>query len=175
MANQEYLTQALLAERLAELFPGDTVVTNRKIQGSGCNGRPDFYFPEKALVVEFDGYQHYCQSKTMLRDADKDRLLKSAGIRIVRVPYFIQWCSELVLQIHPYCAEKVVQSYPHGFVDSKAATPADFCELGVARFTLELEGRLEWAKGAIIARLKDRARTEDSRLLLPPSLSHWLN
>ncbi len=175
MANQEYLTQALLAERLAELFPGDPVVTNRKIQGSGCNGRPDFYFPEKALVVEFDGYQHYCQSKTMLRDADKDRLLNNAGIRVIRVPYFIQWCSELVFQIRPSYVAEVVQSYPHGFIDSKAATPADFCELGVTRFTLELEGTLSWAKSAIIAQLKDRARTEDSKALLPPSLSHWLN
>lgn len=27
--------------------------------------------------------------------------------------------------------------YPHGFIDSKAVLPADFCELGIERFVLD--------------------------------------
>lgn len=72
-------------------FPGMCGAVNRPL-------RCDFYLPDAGIVVEYHGMQHYrptgntdrCLKRfavTLQRDAVKSMYLKSAGIRLVVIPY----------------------------------------------------------------------------------------
>ncbi len=130
---KNYLTEDKLAEHLKAIFPDEVIIRNKKIQGLSCNGRPDFYIPSKKLIVEFDGNRHYQQATVILKDREKERIYTEAGLKVVRIPYFIQWCSELVKQEFGIDIE-IVQEYPHGFIDENAILPCDFNEMGVQKF-----------------------------------------
>lgn len=165
-----YLTQDGLDGLLERLLPDEKVVKNKKIPSTGCSGRPDFYFPRLSMIVEFDGYQHYSQAKSVLRDRDKDTKMAASGIRAVRIPYFVQWCKEVKERIVAGHLEAVEQTYPHGFIDDKAMLPADFCELGVDRFLKEIDNELLWARLEILASLKNKSTLLGINTVLPPSL-----
>ena len=64
--------------------------------------KPDFYLPDKKLVIEYDGEQHFRPvqfagmpiekaesefEKTKRRDSDKNRLCEEHGIEVFRIPY----------------------------------------------------------------------------------------
>ena len=45
----------------------------------------DFYWPDQNLVVEIDGPGHE-RPRTKAEDAARDRVLKAAGLTVVRIP-----------------------------------------------------------------------------------------
>jgi hypothetical protein len=49
----------------------------------------------------------------------------------------------------------LIIDYQHGFVDSKAALPADFCSLGVQRFKSDLE-KFDFIRDEILDSLKKK-------------------
>jgi hypothetical protein len=169
-----YLTQDGLGGKLREIFPGEEMITNRKIAGTGYRGRPDFYLPRRSLIVEFDGFQHYSQSKSVIADQEKDSEMIRLGIRVVRVPYFIQWCHELANSILLSTASHAQQTYPHGFIEEKAMLPADFCELGVKRFVNDIEVNFSWAKTSILRSLLRKSEKIGTLRTLPPSLQYLI-
>lgn len=164
-----YLKEQTLEQKLHDLFPNSEIIRNKKIKSSNSNGRPDFFLPMEKLIVEFDGYLHYSSVDAIIRDNDKDKIYTEEGFTIIRIPYFIQWCSEVVKMICPTNLENVEQVYPHGFIDPKALTPANYCELGLSRFVQELSGKFSWASAEILRSLKIH---NDQRKALPPSLFH---
>lgn len=67
-------------------------------------------------------------------------------------------------------------NFPHGFIsDEKACIlPANFCELGIARFKQDLQ-RLNFISDLIIDSLKMKIeKLKDKRLVLPPSLDYLI-
>lgn len=127
---------------LDKLFPNQEWVCNKTFEGGGLF-RPDFRCEKLKLIVEFDGYQHYTQSKVISRDEKKKALFESLGYRVVNFPYWLQ-PDENVLSIlfkGFSCDFKQQFSNSHQGFMSDAFTdvlPADFCERGIARFEKEL-------------------------------------
>lgn len=131
-----YLTEQTLVAFCISLWPNDDYTVNKKITDLG-NFRPDYVNYTKKLVVEFDGYQHYTQSKVILSDSSKTKLLTDAGYKVVRWPYFVQLDSRSVYEYFGLDLD-IEQKYPHGFIDSKCVLPADFCIAGHHRFLNDL-------------------------------------
>lgn len=166
---KDYLTEEKLLIYLQEIFEDEEIIHDRKIKYiKELNTRPDFYLPNKNLIVEFDGYLHYQKSSTIISDFNKDNIYKKYDIEIVRIPYFVQWCSELIKQEFEI-ESNIDKIYNHGFHDERVIYPADFCELGIAKFKNDLE-RFSFAKNEILDSFKNKRK----ELSLPPSLYYLL-
>lgn len=147
-----YLTQVSLGNILSKIYNKSEIIEDKIYKG--YRFRPDFYIPEKKLVVEFDGYQHYTKSQILIKDLQKDKILENDNIRVVRIPYFIQLSTSVISHLFEIDFE-YTQIFPHGFIDSKAILPADFCELGVDRFLDDLD-KFSLARDDILLSLKDK-------------------
>ena len=170
-----YLTEKGLKQILLDLFPQDELICDRKVSGSiNARMRPDFRFPERKLIIEFDGYHHYSVAKRVLTDRDKDNDYKSLGYSIFRIPYFIQMSSNLLEMIF----KKEInfrQVYKNGFIDEKAMLPADYCELGIKLFEEDLK-RFEYCKKDIVDSLKIKIKEKGSKeFVLPESLFYLVD
>jgi hypothetical protein len=166
-----YLTESSLGRFLRERLDPD-IVSDLVIPGLAQRFRPDFRSESHKLIVEFDGDQHYQRAGRVLGDASRDAVFAGAGYEVIRIPYFVQLTEpvigllfgELVKNCSPW------KDFPHGFVDERVIFPADFCEIGVARFREDLSrfGSIR----ADIERSLERACVikDDWRLVYPPSL-----
>lgn len=162
-----YLTEVQLLT-IIESY-GYTCIHNKKF----LKYRPDIRIDSLRLIIEFDGYLHYTNSNTCVKDVQKDLDYTSAGYRVVRIPYFIQWCKELELIIFDVNHHDVrLQTYPHGFIDSKATLPADYCWLGIQRFQNDLNV-FSFAKNEIILSLKKN--TKPINTVVPKPLEYLLD
>lgn len=139
----EHLTEKLLGEfidsRIGKLH---TIIHNKKFPCNELNFRPDYRIDDLKLVVEFDGYQHYCKYSTQYRDLLKKTEISNAGYRLIRIPYFVQLnsttaistiFSDIELSDNPF------NDYSHGFIDEKAMRITDFNVFGLNRLISELE------------------------------------
>ncbi len=124
---------------LTELYPGFEIIHDRSIKSTGSRYRPDYYLPELGLVVEFNGYLHYSNPKTIIRDKKKKELYSNHNIKMVEIPYFVQLDNDTILHYFKIKTGLFPSVYPHGFVDSKAMLPAAFCTLGIERYIEEVE------------------------------------
>jgi len=135
----EYLTEKNLIELFRTTY--EDLVCNKNFFDRKF--RPDIRIDSIKLVVEFDGYLHYTDSKTIMRDTKKDIVIQEYGYKIVRVPYFVQ-LKHLENLLSNYISLDVIRNfktygYKSGFIDNKAKTPADFCSLGLKRFYKDIE------------------------------------
>jgi len=136
-----FLTEKLLGKYLKLLYPNNIFINDKSIKESYIRHRPDYYCKELKLVVEYDGPTHYTSAKTILNDHYKDDVYSKMGIKIIRIPYFIQLDTDTVeyfFGIKDWISpEEII--YPHGFIDKKTILPANYCSLGVAKWK-------NWAK-----------------------------
>jgi len=112
---------------------------DKPIPDSASRKRFDYILPDQKLIVEFDGDSHFTSAKAIVNDWDKDELAQSFGYKVVRIPYFIQLDDDMINHYFgKYITQEVVKFdfnyYPHGFIDARARTPGDFCELGQQSF-----------------------------------------
>ena len=135
-----YLDEKKMGQCLAEIFPDYKFIHDNAVPGSGISNRPDYRCEELKLIVEFDGYQHYCQIDTIFKDRLKDEAYTSMGYRIVRIPYFVQLTSDVVKHYFRVDDVDMQINFPHGFIADKGAKlPAEYCSLGIIRFMNELK------------------------------------
>ena len=123
-------------------------------------------------VVEFDGDEHYRNTLKIKTDEEKDQVAMEYGLRVVRIPYWIQLTTET---LHHYFKLSAVirQDFPHGFITTKIF-PASFCELGVARFERELTSLPAGVRNAVAASLRERCREYGNAYVVPSSLRNVL-
>ena len=139
----EYLTEKSLRLALEQIFPNNEIISNRKFKN--YKFKPDYVIHDHKLVIEFDGYRHYNDAKTIINDEVKDTLIESEGYRMIRIPYFVQLTSEIVYGLFNEYIDKPFEyyndfnNYPYGFVDKKAMLPANFCQLGIDKFKLNVD------------------------------------
>lgn len=177
MPEADYLTEASLGRFLRERLDSD-VVADSVVPGLGRRFRPDYRSEHHQLVVEFDGDQHYRSAGHVLRDQERDVVLRAAGYSVVRIPYFVQLDAATIGLLFGTLVtdQSAFKSFPHGFIAEKVVMPADFCELGVQRFSDDL-GRFAVVADKIAQSLRAaEARLGDWRLVYPPSLrglSSW--
>lgn len=149
-----YLDEIKLGQCLAEIFPDYKFIHDKTVPGAGISNRPDYRCEELKLIVEFDGYQHYCQIDTIFKDRLKDEAYTSMGYRVVRIPYFVQLTSDVVKHYFGVNDIDIQINFPHGFIADKGEKlPSEFCSLGLIRFMTELQ-ELSFLRGDIIQRLR---------------------
>jgi hypothetical protein len=88
------------------------------------------------------------------------------------VPYFVQFSSDVITDLFaPYCHRFApFNSFPHGFISDRALLPANFCELGLHRFKLDLE-RFSFLSADIVNSLRAKVdQLGDARFVVPPSM-----
>jgi hypothetical protein len=142
------------------------------VPGSNIQSRPDFRCDALKLIIEFDGYRHYNDIKTIINDHNKSYVYGNMGYKIIRIPYFIQLSTIMIKQLFGVDYE-YIQSYQHGFIDEAALLPANFNEEGVKRFIKDLD-TYKFAHSEIIMSLKNKIRIcNNIDMVLPPSL-HYL-
>lgn len=171
MPEEDYLTEASLGRFLRERLDRD-VIADSVIPGLGRRFRPDYRSERHRLVVEFDGDQHYRSAGHVLRDQERDGVLRAAGYSVVRIPYFVQLDAMTIGQLFGSLVtdQSAFKSFSHGFVAEKVVMPADFCELGVQRFVADLQRFAAVAKDIAASLRAAEARLEDWRLVYPLSL-----
>ena len=157
-------------EYLKILYPNNEFVYNKAFPN--YRFRPDYRCDELKIVVEFDGYQHYTKAKVILDDYKKQEICENCGYKVIRIPYFIQMCNELVQTVFSIHNIPIEQIFPHGFIveNSTMVYPADFCELGLDRFSRDINGLFYFAKEEIIKNLTDKCKKYDRQIIIPNSL-----
>lgn len=97
----------------------------------------------KEIFVEFNGYRHYTNSKTIERDEILFQYCSINNIMLVSIPYWVQLDSytfeyffgkEITKDVLIDKKIAIMTSYPSGFINEKALRPLDFSVLGLARF-----------------------------------------
>lgn len=131
----EYLTESLLGVFLSERF-NPNYENDRVLKESNIRGRYDYIFYEEKLIVEFDGYRHFNSAKQIMSDKAKNKVANELGFRLIRIPYFVQFDSEVIDYYFGdlFSNKEAFNNYPHGFIDPKAMMPADYCGLGQKEF-----------------------------------------
>jgi hypothetical protein len=169
---ESYLTESKLVAALEQLV-GDNWAGGQVIL-PGSRRRFDMAFRanETTLLVEYDGDDHYRDSLKIKADRQKDALAVANGMRLVRVPYWVQLDNVTVRHWFGLEAD-IEQSFPHGFITTKLF-PASFCELGIARFQRELALLPAAVREAVIASLRDRAAKHGIEYVLPAGLHRLL-
>jgi len=165
-----YLTEQKLAYYLQEFYPNTEFILNKSLPNSEIRCRPDVRSEDLKIIVEFDGYKHYTDVDTIFLDYRKDKLWKSLGYKVIRMPYFVQLDKQVL--INEFSIEtEFVQEYRHGFIDPKATLPSNFCEQGVKRFIKDLK-RFDYIKDQLVESLREKIKERgDIELVLPSTLS----
>lgn len=120
------------------------------------------------FAVEFDGDEHYRHSLKIKADREKDSVASAGGYRVVRFPYWVQLTTK-TLQHYFGLEAKVVQDFPHGFITTKHF-PASYCELGIERFTRELEALPKMVREAVVELLRAPVAEHGIEYVLPREL-----
>lgn len=110
-----------------------------RINGKYYRYRPDYRSESKKLIVEFDGLPHYKNPDVIFGDRQKNEVYKSAGYKVVRIPYFIQLSNEAISVLF----ERTVDipmfdecEYPSLGINGRN-TPAFLCPLGIYRMAAD--------------------------------------
>lgn len=165
---ESHLTEAKLATALKQIvgpaWAGDQV----SLPGSRRRYDTAFRDGNTTVLVEYDGDAHYRDSLKVKADRLKDELAVTHGMRLVRVPYWVQLDSVTVKHWFGLAAT-IEQTFPHGFITTKLF-PASFCELGVSRFSRELNALPATVRKAVVASLRDRVADHGLEYVLPAKL-----
>lgn len=137
---KEYLTEELLKNFLRERSKLE-FIHNKQILINGIRFRPDFRSTDNTVIIEFDGHHHYHVPERILRDSMMKSYCGDNGIKLIRIPYFIQLNSQKIIK-HIFGDlvkdNSPFNDYPHGFIDEKAMLPNEFSTIGSTRYALEL-------------------------------------
>ncbi len=123
---------------------------------------------ERRVVVEFDGDEHYRNTMKIKADREKDAIAAREHVQVVRIPYWVQLGRVTFPHFFGFDAE-IDQDFPHGFITTKVF-PASYCELGLERFTRELNGLPGQVRDAVVKSLRERAVEHGLEYVLPSSL-----
>lgn len=167
-----YLTQRKLSAALQQIvgdrWAGDEIT----IPGSKRRWDMAYRSEDATVVVEYDGDEHYRNSVRIKIDREKDETAAAAGYRVVRFPYWVQ-LDETTLRHYFGTTATVQQDFPHGFITTKLF-PASFCELGIERFSIELDNLPTKVRDDVIRSLRDRAREHGIEFVMPRALRSLL-
>jgi hypothetical protein len=135
-----YLTQ----QKLQNLLQNEPALNyiNKEVPLEGSRLKFDFLVERNSdkqkIAIEFNGYAHYTDPDTILRDFKKREYAKKNNLILVEIPYWVQINEETFkhyFQINPL--NHIKCDYFHGFIDKKAKLPSCFCSLGIERFIIE--------------------------------------
>jgi hypothetical protein len=167
-----YLNESSLGRFLRERLDPE-VICGSRVPAIARLFRPDYRSEKHKLIVEFDGFLHYTGAKHVIEDELRDQILTATGYYVVRVPYFVQLTEPVIEQLFGWRVtdRRRFKDFPHGFIADNVVFPADFCELGVARFLDDLE-RFPAQRSDILGSMERATVIKgDWRLVYPTSMS----
>lgn len=139
----DYLTELKLGDVLRELAKKCkfTVEAQWKVGNQRCDYA---LFRKKEnipfVVYEFEGFRHYNSFVTQQRDLKKQQRLEDLGIRLIKIPYFVQLRQDMLLSLFPFAAHlKSDVAFPHGFISRLALTPIDYNDYGLRLWCEQLQ------------------------------------
>lgn len=166
-----YLTESNLKDFLNK-YIGTDWIHNKQIK-PGLKFRPDFRSEYYKTIIEFNGYQHYNNTKIILNDYKKYKICNQLGYKVTQIPYFVQLSNDVISNLFNITLD-FKQIYQHGFIDEKAMLPADFCYLGIKRFEEDLKS-FSFIKERILKSLKDKINKYGNKdLVLPENLFYLI-
>lgn len=169
-----YLTEHSLGEYLTIIYPGVDFIRDRMVPNSGIKNRPDYRSDDLNLIVEFDGWRHYSSAENILTDINKEFVYAGMGYNVIRIPYFVQMSSAVVFELFGVEVD-IEQTYPHGFIDSQALLPADYCQMGIDKFLVDVHDTFKFISADIIKSIRTKIEhLGDKRLVLPNQLFHLI-
>ncbi len=161
-----------MASILKKLFPGHELPQKQSclkdLHGktvktkSGHRIQPDFILDAHRTIIEIDGQNyrvgHYTSAKTCIDDLEKDEKYKELGWKVIRIPAYIQLDKEMIKHLFgiDYSEDLYPMCHQHGFLHEQISLPADFCNLGLARFYKEMDAWPDVVKDKILDTLKER-------------------
>lgn len=170
----KYLTEGSLGDYLAIIYPNVDFFRDRMVPESGLRNRPDYRSEQLKLIVEFDGWRHYSSAENVLTDDTKDRVYSTMGYNVVRIPYFVQMSAAVVFELFGVKTD-IEQTYPHGFIDPQALLPADYCQMGIDKFLIDIHDKFKFISVDIIKSIRTKIeQLGDKRLVLPNQLFHLI-
>lgn len=137
---KEHLTELSLKRFLEERCE-HTFLHNKGIRVNDILFRADFRCVDTPIIIEFDGHHHYHVPERILRDNLMHKHCENEGIRLIRVPYFVQLNSEAIIRtlfdglLHDYSP---FNSYPHGFIKKSAMNYEEFSVAGLAKYRSQI-------------------------------------
>jgi hypothetical protein len=163
-----YLTERKLAAALQQLVGERWAGGQVLLPGSRRRFDMAFHTYDSIALVEYDGDDHYRDSMKIKADRQKDAIALKNGMRLIRVPYWVQLDS-LMAKFRFGLETSIDQTFPHGFITTKLF-PGSFCELGVIRFRRELDTLPSSVREAVISSLRDRVAEHGLEYVLPSEL-----
>ncbi len=128
-----FLLQRKLDSALRQIVGKSWFGTEVKVEGARYRWDMAYTRSGQTVVVEFDGDEHYRDTRKIRVDRIKDEIASENGYSVVRFPYWVQLTTETLWHYFGLQAN-VIQDFAHGFIDRRAKLPASFCELGIDRF-----------------------------------------
>jgi len=147
----------------------------REVKVPGTRYRWDMAYDNggSTTVVEFDGDEHYRDTRKIEGDREKDRIAEERGYSIVRFPYWVQ-LTDITLEHYFGLRAHIVQDFPHGFIDARAKLPASFCELGVERFRREMYSLPTDVRDSVVASLVGWREKYNKEIIVPSEFAEWI-
>lgn len=167
----KYLTEEGLGIFLNVLYPDEFWIHNKSLNKK-YKFRPDYVSEKNKIIVEFNGYRHYNNSRVIIHDEQKYKIEKDLGYEIIVIPYFVQ-LEEKTIKLLFKKDFKYELQYPHGFIDKKALLPCDFCYLGIQRFLNDLI-YFDIIKKDIIISLKNKVLEKNNEKLVIPLIADFI-
>jgi hypothetical protein len=138
LSYEGYLTEQKLGEIFLKISEFKELRPQYTIQGTRLRVDYRFLWRGMEFWVEYDGPQHYTDLKVILRDVRVRDLAEKAGVKLIRIPYFVQLSYPLLNTLFNgfpdgYCIDI---DYPDGFIDSEIY-PSYFHTLGHLRYLVE--------------------------------------
>jgi hypothetical protein len=163
-----YLTEAKLATALQQMVGDLWVGVQVLLPRSRRRWDMAFKKGRSLVLVEFDGDEHYPDSLKVKVDREKDQLARENQMSVVHIPYWVQ-LDNITVQHYFGLSAAIRQTFRHGFITTKLF-PASFCELGVERFTRELNTLPARVRTAVIESLQEQVKKYGLEYVLPSSL-----
>ena len=162
----EFLTEEKLGKLLNIIYSDFEIIHNKKIPNHIKASRPDYRIDELKLIFEFDGWTHFCNPNRIIKDEENDLFYNSLGYKVIRIPYFIQMDKAFYKNVLNMDRENDY-FYPNGFIDDSAKLPAEFCYLGLLKFSKLLNNEYNYCREEIEISLKNKIeQLGDKRLVI---------
>lgn len=132
-----YLTQQKLIDIVRNIPEFMNILLESRVGDTRCRWDILVDYNGKKIAIEFDGDRHYWDSTTIRLDNIKNKIAEESGIKVIRIPYFIQLTKETFKYYFGFSID-IEQDFPHGFITTKIF-PASYSRLGYLRYTNELK------------------------------------
>ena len=169
-----WLCERSLGKLLEIIFPNEEIIHDKQFILGDKKFRPDYKIPSKNLLIEFNGYYHFTNTKTIYNDGIKNKLIEDSGWELIEIPYFIQLTNEVTKYLFSKYSTNIQDfsnGFPHGFIHPKAGMICDFCYTGLHRVIKIFREFPDEVKDVCFESIRVRSKIDDVPITLYNTLT----